>query len=303
MTVLTAALLIAAALLILLFAAGLYLASYSMGIKRQTLEQARAWQAEHYDISWYDLLEKTDYTLTGEDGYVLHAQLLKNSRGGDRGVIISHGYTDNRYGSLKYARLYLDLGFHVLLYDLRGHGENEPTFCTYSVRESRDLLAVLKDARGRFPQIKAWGLHGESLGAATTVACLRYAPDVRFAVADCGFGEISGVLENGMKSMGLPPALVRLASLCAKIRYGYSFDEMRPIDALRDNRVPVLFIHGAEDDFIPPAHSERMRAATRGYSELHLIPGAGHAASVLTAPDDYRALLEAFLRKNGVLEE
>ena len=303
MTVLTAALLIAAALLILLFAAGLYLASYSMGIKRQTLEQARAWQAEHYDISWYDLLEKADYTLTGEDGYVLHAQLLKNPRGGSRGVIISHGYTDNRYGSLKYARLYLDLGFHVLLYDLRGHGENEPTFCTYSVRESRDLLAVLKDARARFPQIKAWGLHGESLGAATTVACLKYEPDVRFAVADCGFGEISGVLENGMKSMGLPPALVRLASLCAKIRYGYSFDEMRPIDCLRDNRVPVLFIHGAEDDFIPPAHSERMRAATRGYSELHLIPGAGHAASVLTAPDDYRALLEAFLRKNGVLEE
>lgn len=302
-SLLTAVLLIAAALLILLFAAGLYLASYSMGIKRQTLEQARAWQAEHYDISWYDPLEKTDYTVAGDDGYLLHARFLKNPRGGDRGVILSHGYTDNRFGSLKYARFYLDLGFHVLLYDLRGHGENEPTFCTYSIRESRDLLTVLADGKKRFPFVSAWGLHGESLGAATTVACLKYQPDVRFAVADCGFSEITGVLENGMKSMGLPPVLVRLASLCAKIRYGYSFDEMRPIDGLRDNRVPVMFIHGTEDDFIPPSHSERMQAATRGYSELHLIPGAGHAASALTAPDDYRALLEAFLRKNGVLEE
>ena len=54
--------------------------------------------------------------------------------------------------------------------------------------------------------------------------------------------------------------------------------------------------HEREDDFIVPAHSERMARATAGRSEVCLIPGAGHAASVLTAPDDYRALLEAFLR-------
>ena len=37
-------------------------------------------------------------------------------------------------------------------------------------------------------------------------------------------------------------------------------DPARPIEGLRDNRVPILFIHGAEDKFIPPAHSDERRA-------------------------------------------
>lgn len=60
-------------LLIALIVIGFFLANYSMTGKRQTLEEARAWQEEHYDLSWYDPLEKTDYTVTSYDGYVLHA--------------------------------------------------------------------------------------------------------------------------------------------------------------------------------------------------------------------------------------
>jgi len=134
---------IAAVLLILMAGMGFFLAGFSMTGKRQTLEEARAWQEDHYDLSWYDPLEKTDYTVKSGDGYVLHAQLLKNPQAADRCVIISHGYTDNRFGALKYARMYLDMGFDVIVYDLRGHGLNAPTFCTYSVRESRDLLSCM----------------------------------------------------------------------------------------------------------------------------------------------------------------
>ena len=74
---------------------------------------------------------------------------------------------------------------------------------------------------------------------------------------------------------------------------------MRPIDSLADNEIPILFIHGAEDSFILPEHSERMKEETKGYSELHLIPGAAHAASVLTAPEEYREIVEAFLTRIG----
>ena len=70
---------------------------------------------------------------------------------------------------------------------------------------------------------------------------------------------------------------------------------MRPIDSLTDNETPILFIHGAEDSFILPEHSKRMQKETKGYSELHLIPGAAHAASVLTAPSEYREIVESFL--------
>ena len=288
---------VAALLIVLILAAGFGMAKYAVTGRRQTLEEARAWQEGHYDLSWYDSLEKTDYTVTCEDGYALHAQYLKNPDAADRFVLISHGYTDNRFGALKYARIYLELGFNVIIYDLRGHGQNEPAFCTYSVRERKDLLALIRDSLRRWPNPSLFGLHGESLGAATSVAVLEEKPPVDFVVADCGFSEIMPILENGIRKMNLPVFLVRIASLCAKVRYGYSFGEMRPVESLKENRIPVLFIHGAEDDFIPPEHSEKMKNATQGYAEIRLIPGAGHAQSVLKAPDAYREYVTGFLKK------
>jgi len=287
----------------LLFGFGFALAGYSMRIKAQTLSEARRWQEEHYDISWYDPLEKCDYTLESYDGYVLHVQRLNHPRKTDRYVILSHGYTDNRMGSLKYARMYLELGFSVILCDLRGHGENAPTFCTYSARESRDLDALIRDSRERCPDMTVLGLHGESLGGATSIAVLKYKPQIDFVVDDCGFSEIESVLEAGLRKNHLPGFLVRLASLCARLRFGFSYGQMRPIDSLAENTVPILFIHGGEDDFILPRHSAAMRRATKGRSELHIIPGAGHAASVLTAPEEYRRIVRRFLQSTGVLPE
>ena len=284
-----------AVLVILLAAAGFFLAGQTMTGKRQTLEEARAWQEAHYDLSWYDPLEKTDYTVTGDDGYVLHAQFLRNPGGTDRYILISHGYTDNRFGALKYAFMYLEQGFNVIVYDLRGHGINEPAFCTYTVRERKDLLAMIRDSRERYPDARLFGIHGESLGAATSVAVLEENPPVDFVVADCGFSDLVPVLKNGLRSAHLPAFLVDVASVCAKVRFGYSFGEMRPIDSLKENTVPILFIHGADDTFILPEHSERMKEATKGYAELHLIPGAGHAMSVITDPKAYRKHVADFL--------
>jgi len=283
-------------LLALLLALGFFLASFSMKIRRQSLAEARAWQEAHYDISWYDALEKEDYTVASYDGYVLHAELLKNPSPSRRYVLLSHGYTDNHLGSLKYARVYLALGFNVILYDLRGHGENAPTFCTYSVREGRDLDAMIRDCWARYADASVLGIHGESLGSATSVACLKYKPPIDFVVADCGFSEITSVMQRGLRGMHLPGFLVHLASLCARLHYGYFYHQMRPIDSLQENDIPILFLHGEKDDFILPLHSENMRKATRGYSEIHLIPEAGHAASVLTAPEAYQQYVADFLK-------
>ncbi len=291
-----AVIIILAILLLLLFLLGFLLASYSLRIKRQTLDEAWAWQSSHYDVSWYEGLEKDNYTVKSYDGYTLHVQWVHNPNPTDKYILISHGYTDNHLGSLKYTRMYLDLGFQVLLYDLRGHGENEETFCTYSVRESHDLACLIEDVKQRYNP-RVFGIHGESLGAASSVACLKYHPAIDFVVADCGFSEITSVMKAGLRSMHLPDFLVHIASVCAKIRYGYSYREMRPIDALKDNEVPILFIHGQKDDFILPFHSQNMCSATHGYSEVHLIPEATHAASVLFAPEDYAAFVKAFLGK------
>ena len=276
-----------------------WLPSFIMTGKRQTLEEAFAWQTEHYDTSFYEQLEKVDYTVAGYEGYVLHVELLKNPSPTGKYVIISHGYTDNRMGALKYVPMYLDLGYHCIIYDLRGHGENAEAPTTYGEREGKDLNFLVRDTRKRYESdLTMLGLHGESLGAATTITALNEKPEVDFVVSDCAFAGIEDVLKDGYRQLHLPLWIVVIADVGTKVRYKTSYKNMRPINSLAENDIPVLFIHGADDNLIIPKNAESLAAATRGYSECHIIPGAGHAESVLKEPKMYEEIVCEFLRKN-----
>ena len=276
--------------------AGLLMASYVLHGKRQTLEEAGGWQADHYDISWYDVIEKKSYILKSFDGYELHVELLLNKKPSDDYVIVTHGFTDNRLGALKYARIYLDLGYNVVIYDLRGHGENEPSICTYTIRERKDLRDLIKDTRRRHPDLRRLGIHGESLGAATSIAVLNYQPDIDFVVSDCAFSDLRNVLKEAVKAMHLPEQLVDLAGFFMKLRYKVSFDDMRPIDSLARNRIPIMFMHGQDDSLISPMNSADMYQVTEGLKELHFFPGAPHAESVLVSPESYADIVKEFLK-------
>ena len=269
------------------------------GGKRQTLDEARRWQEDHYDISWYDGLQKEEYIAEGYEGYGLHTVLCKNPVESGKYVILTHGYTDNRFGSLKYMKIYLDRGYNCIVYDLRGHGENEKTWTSYGVYEGRDLVKLIEDTRKRYDNIEVLGLHGESLGSAATISALGLTQDVDFAVCDCGFADIQNVLMGAFPNEVIGQAALRISSLCAKQRYGVGFSEMTPIDGLQENKVPLLLLHGEKDTFILPDNSFRMYEMTEGYREIHLIPGASHANSVLTEPALYVKYVNSFLEEIG----
>ena len=105
------------------------------------------------------------------------------------------------------------------------------------------------------------------------------------------------MLKGLYKSFHVPTVVVDLADVGSRLRYHYAIKDMRPIDSLDDNEIPVLFIHGSNDDFIVPKNSEDMYKRTKGRTEFHTIPGATHANSVLTEPDMYKDIVKEFLEK------
>ena len=269
------------------------------GGKRQTLAEARKWQEDHYDISWYDSLQKEEYIVEGFEGYALHTVLCKNPVQSGKYVILTHGYSDNRFGSLKYMKIYLDRGYNCIIYDLRGHGENEKTWTSYGVREGRDLVRLIEDTRKRYDTIEVLGLHGESLGSATTVSALGHTQDDDIAACDSGCSDIWNVLMGGFRNKVIGRAVLRISSLCAKKRYGIGFSEMNPIDGLQENKVPLLLIHGEKDTVVLPYNSVRMYEITELYRKIHSIPGASHFNSVLTEPALYTKYVNSFLEDIG----
>ena len=286
------------------FCAGNFgLAHYIMDTKGLSTDESLEQQKAFYDTGFFKEVDRTTFFVKSWDGYRIHAELcrdLKQNADSKKYVILSHGYNDTRFGCLKYVKMYLELGYHCVIYDLRGWGDNERDFCTFGIRESRDLACVIDECHQRFGNDIILGLHGESMGASVSIFALKYRQVVDFVVSDCGYAEFWPILKRIIHNkIHLPGFLCFPVSYATQIRYGYSFRQMKPIDSLAHNKVPILYLHGSKDQYILPENSWKMYKATKSYREFHLIPSAGHAQSILADPDRYYALVRLFLKKIG----
>ena len=291
---------IAIAIIIVLVAIGWYcrfilgLASQIAAPEVSTLDKEISWEKEHGLWGNYDSYEKEEYTVKGYKDYELHVTLVKNPVETDKYVIISHGFKSNRYGAVKYVDTYMNLGFNCIIYDLRDHGENEKTALSLGQFESEDLEKLIEDSYSRYGNIKL-GLHGESMGAATSLMVLAKKPKVDFVVADCGFSNLYDLL-HAAYDVAKVGAVLPSVNIAMKLRYGYDLKKTSPKDALVGNEVPVCFIHGEADTFILPENSQVNKDATAGYSELHLVPNAAHAQSrEVLGKAEYRGIIGDFL--------
>ena len=291
---------IAIAIIIVLVAIGWYcrfilgLASQIAAPNVSTLDKEISWEKEHGLWGNYDSYEKEEYTVKAYKDYELHVTLVKNPVETDKYVIISHGFKSNRYGAVKYVDTYMDLGFNCIIYDLRDHGENAKAALSLGQFESEDLEKLIEDSYNRYGNIKL-GLHGESMGAATSLMVLAKKPKVDFVVADCGFSNLYDLL-HAAYDVAKVGAVLPSVNLAMKLRYGYDMKKTSPKDALVGNEVPICFIHGEADTFILPENSQVNKDATAGYSELHLVPNAAHAQSrEVLGEAEYRGIIGDFL--------
>ena len=85
--------------------------------KRQTLEEAWQWQAEHVEaVNRFSPEMLKCYVIKGPDNEDIHVSFLPATEASDKYVILAHGYTDTRYGMMKYVPHYYDMGFNCVLF-------------------------------------------------------------------------------------------------------------------------------------------------------------------------------------------
>jgi fermentation-respiration switch protein FrsA (DUF1100 family) len=95
------------------------------------------------------------------------------------------------------------------------------------------------------------------MGAATVLMALgleEIQKTVSAVIADCAYTSPAAIFSHVMKKNYHVPftsPVIRLNGLYSKAKAGYAFTDYSTIEALRENKVPVLLIHGAEDKFVP----------------------------------------------------
>lgn len=185
-------------------------------------------------------------------------------------VVYLHGLGDNRASGVGIAQHFTRLGFDVLAYDGRALGESTGQACTYGFHEKQDLRRVL-DVMGA-PRVLVFGI---SLGAAVGLQAAALDPRIALVVAVAPFSDLRTAARERAPFFASQHNIDE-AFRIAESQANFRVDEVSPVAAAPQVRVPVLLIHGAEDHETPPAHSERILAALPGPKRLVLIPDAHH---------------------------
>jgi uncharacterized protein len=185
-------------------------------------------------------------------------------------VVYLHGLADNRASGTWIAEHLVPLGYDVLAYDGRAHGESGGTECTFGWWEKRDLSRAL-DGLG----IQRVIVVGASLGAAIALQAAAEDPRIVGVVSSATFADLASLARERAQPF-LTSAHLREALEVAERQGRFRVADVSPAESAARVHVPVLVVHGAEDRETPPDHSRRVFDALAGPKTLRIVEGAGH---------------------------
>lgn len=260
---------------------------------------------------WIDSLQTAgalyDRYIENEEGTPLHALYVPAADSTNRTAVIVHGYTDNSIRMLMIGYLYSrQLGYNILLPDLYGHGLSGGTEVQMGWKDRLDVLLWTDEANHLFGGNTQMVVHGISMGAATTMCVagevqhgVNQQPFIKCFVEDCGYtsawDEFKGELKNQFHLPSFP--LLNVASALCNMEYGWSFQEASPLKQVKKCTLPMFFIHGDADTFVPTWMVHPLYEAKPQPKELWIVPGAEHAVAYKENPEEYTRKVSDFVSK------
>lgn len=241
--------------------------------------------------------KQEDFCITSFDGLKLWGTYYEYAPGAPMELMF-HGYRGNAQRDLPGGvQRCFACGRSAFIVDQRCSGRSDGRTITFGINERKDCLAWVDFLISRFgPDVKII-LTGISMGAATVVMAggEELPPNVIGILADCGYSSQREIMLKIAGEMGFPPKLCfPFIKLAARIFGGFDLEETTPLEALQRVKVPVIFFHGEDDDFVPCHMSRAMYEACPGKKDIYTVPGADHGLAYPVDMDGYVARANGF---------
>lgn len=307
MTYLIILIIIAIIVIIFFLATGLYIFKSTVTRELHDIEKSYSRYVENnlFDEALYNSASKEDITLKSFDGLNLTSTLIMNENPTNKFIVLVHGVSICYVGSLKYFDIFYKNGFNLLIVNQRRHGKSEGKYSTYGFYEKYDVNMWIEYLKSRFGNDIILGLHGESMGAGTVMETIPLNDSIKFVIEDCGYSnfheligfQITHAYKNRLVRKILRPSLI-FANFFMKTKAKFSMKKIVPIDIVASTSLPMMFIHGKEDYFVPWYMAvDLYKAKTKGYKELYLVEGAKHAEALEVNKIIYEKKIMTFIEK------
>lgn len=261
------------------------------GILADVKVEAKALSPEDVGLSF----EET--SLRNGDGLTLRGWYLPppaDGVGRAPAVAYGHGHASDRREWLPVTRAVHDAGFAQLLFDFTGRGESDGEVISMGFHEARDLRAAL-DALAARPEVDPLrlALGGRSMGAAAALFLAADDARVKALVLDSPYADLTEVVDRQLAGYSTPLLIFRpLLLSVAGWRAHYAPGDVRPIDAVRKVKAPMLLFHGDQDTIVPYSDALRFKSLSAGPLTLVTLSGLDHNSP---RPADYASRVAAFL--------
>lgn len=251
---------------------------------------------------WLETASYEKLSLTSEDDYLFKAVTFSPEEESHKWVLLLHGYTGWKEELYPIACQYVQRGYHALVPDMRCSGESEGDFIGMGWTDRLDNMLWLNEILSRDPEAEII-IHGQSMGAscALMMSGESLPSQVSAIVSDCAYTDAYSMFAKQMKDwFGLPSfPLLDSMNLVLQLRGGYDLKDASALDAVKKTSLPILIIHGEEDNMVPVDMAYELYEAAGGEKELLIVPGAGHAQSVDKDPKTYYDTVFEFLESIG----
>ena len=261
--------------------------------------------AEYNDENLNDaqkwLEEKSNYSgkyIESYDKLQLHSYVV--TQNSNKWAIVVHGYGGSGKLMSDKSKYFYDMGYNVLIPDLRGHGKSEGDYIGMGWKDRLDIISWINFIIKENPNAEIV-LHGTSMGAATVLMTSgeNLPSNVKAIVADCAYtsawDEFSYQLETYLKVPSY--YILNVTNMVTKLKAGYSLKEASALECVKKATVPILYIHGDKDKFVPYSMMDKLYDATSSPKEKLTIDGGEHANSDLVSPFLYWLTVEDFLNQ------
>ena len=215
-------------------------------------------------------------------------------------IVLVHGMWSS---SLEMASLGVDLhrsGFDVLLFDLRGHGQSDPSRLYLGRRERADIRAVMAWAFDQGFTDDRIGWLGYSMGGSTVLMEAARNAQIHAAVLDSPYGDLPKLLNTQLpQHSGLPSWFNPGILAAARWIYGVRTDDLVPTRFARSwGERPLLLIHGESDSIVPVSQAKELARAAGRCCLTRTLPGVDHVQAYQSDPKGYVQVVGTFFSDN-----